>query len=78
MAVDTWLLDQLIAGQQPPTLRFYRWRPAAISLGYHQKRWPATWRALSWQDQPVDLVKRPTGGRAVLHQGDLTYAIALP
>jgi len=78
MAIDAWLLDQLIEGQQRPTLRFYHWSPIALSLGYHQKRWPEHWHELTWQGPPVDLVRRPTGGRAVLHQGDLTYAIAMP
>lgn len=79
MAADAWLLDQLIAGQNAPTLRFYRWQPIAISLGYHQKQWPDDeWRSLTWQGQPVDLVRRPSGGRAVIHQGDLTYAITMP
>ena len=77
MAIDAWMLDQVIAGH-PPILRFYRWQPAAISLGYHQKRWPNSWRTLLWQHQPIELVRRPTGGRAVLHQGDFTYAIACP
>ncbi|NER83033.1 MAG: lipoate--protein ligase family protein, partial [Leptolyngbya sp. SIO1D8] len=78
MAIDTWLLDQLLSGKQRPTLRFYRWSPISISLGYHQKRWPSSWEELSWQGQPIELVKRPTGGRAVLHQGDFTYAIVMP
>lgn len=56
-------------------LRFYTWQPAAISLGYHQKDYPQTWHDLTWQGKPLDLVRRPTGGRAVLHQGDLTYGI---
>lgn len=74
MAIDEWLLEQHRAGKHPPTLRFYTWEPAAISLGYHQKRWPEFWEELQWQGQPLELVRRPTGGRAVLHQGDLTYA----
>ena len=78
MATDYWLLEQLIAGHLPPTLRFYQWSPPALSLGYHQKAWPHHWQTLTWQGRPVDLVRRPTGGRAVLHQGDLTYAIAMP
>lgn len=78
MAIDAWVLDQLIHQQHEPTLRFYRWQPAAISLGYHQKRWPEHWQTLHWQEKPLDLVRRPTGGRAVLHQGDFTYAITLP
>ncbi|MBD0268830.1 MAG: lipoate--protein ligase family protein [Cyanobacteria bacterium Co-bin8] len=75
MAVDRWLLHQHQQGQSPPVLRFYTWSPAAISLGYHQRRWPQSWRNLVWQGQPVDLVRRPSGGRAVLHAGDLTYAL---
>lgn len=75
MAIDFWLLEQHRQGLHPPTLRFYTWNPAAISLGYHQRRWPEFWQNLTWQGEKVELVRRPTGGRAVLHQGDLTYAV---
>ncbi len=75
MSIDLWLLDQHILGHIPPTLRFYTWSEPTISLGYHQRHYPEHWRSLVWQDSPVDLVKRPTGGRGVLHQGDLTYAL---
>jgi lipoate---protein ligase len=75
MQIDSWLLQEYVAGRMPPTLRFYQWSPIAISLGYHQRRYPADWENLTWQGQPIDLVRRPTGGRAVLHQGDLTYSI---
>lgn len=75
MAIDTWLLEQHRLGLHPPTLRFYTWSPVAISLGYHQKQYPQHWSCLSWNGQPVELVRRPSGGRAVLHQGDLTYAV---
>ncbi len=75
MAVDRWLLEQHRAGLHPPALRFYTWLPAAISLGYHQRRYPEFWQQLHWQGVPIDIVRRPTGGRAVLHQGDLTYAV---
>ena len=77
MAIDEWLLEQHILGLQPPTLRFYTWWPVAISLGYNQHKWPEFWQGLSWQNQPIDIVRRPTGGRAVLHQGDLTYAVII-
>lgn len=70
MAIDRWLLQQHRFHDHPPTLRFYTWQPAAISLGYHQKDYPQ-----EWHDLPVDIVRRPTGGQAVLHQGDLTYSI---
>ncbi|MDJ0518655.1 MAG: biotin/lipoate A/B protein ligase family protein [Trichodesmium sp. MO_231.B1] len=75
MAIDEWLLHQHLQGNIPPTLRFYTWQPVAISLGYHQKRYPEYWQNLTWQGTSVDLVRRPTGGRAVLHQGDLTYSL---
>ena len=75
MALDRWLLQQHRLGNHPSTLRFYTWSPAAISLGHHQKRFPEFWRELSWEGNPLDLVRRPTGGRAVLHQGDLTYMV---
>jgi len=75
MQVDRWLLRQHRLGKHPPALRFYTWSPAAISLGYHQKNYPQSWEKLTWQGVPLDLVRRPTGGRAVLHQGDLTYMV---
>jgi lipoate---protein ligase len=75
MALDRWLLEQHELGLHPPTLRFYTWSPWAISLGYHQRHYPAHWQTLTWQGQAIDLVHRPSGGRAVLHQGDLTYAV---
>jgi lipoate---protein ligase len=83
MAIDRWLFEQHILGQIPPTLRFYTWSHPTISLGYHQRNYPEHWQSLVWHDSPkerlhqrsVDIVKRPTGGRGVLHQGDLTYAL---
>lgn len=75
MAVDEWLFHQHRQGLHPPTLRFYIWSPVAISLGYHQKRYPLQWHELTWLSHPIDIVRRPTGGRAVLHQGDLTYMV---
>jgi lipoate-protein ligase A len=75
MAIDRWLLEQHQHHQHPSTLRFYTWNPVAISLGYHQHQWPVHWQHLTWEGQPIDRVRRPTGGRAVLHQGDLTYAV---
>ncbi|OUL30227.1 biotin--protein ligase [Nostoc sp. T09] len=75
MAIDGWLLAQHQSGKHPPTLRFYTWSPPAISLGYHQRQYPEFWEHLIWQGQKLDVVRRPTGGRAVLHQGDLTYTV---
>lgn len=75
MAIDRWLFEQHQAGRQPSVLRFYTWASPTISLGYHQHHWPAFWQQLTWGEKTVDLVRRPTGGRAVLHQGDLTYMV---
>lgn len=65
------------AGKVPPTLRFYGWRPPCVSIGYAQSL-----------EQEVDLdacrrhgytwVRRPTGGRAVLHIDELTYSVIAP
>ena len=70
MALDRWMLQQLLAGGRP-MLRLYRWSVPALSLGRHQQRWPSQWR-----EEAVELVRRPSGGRAVLHAGELTYALA--
>jgi lipoate-protein ligase A len=74
MAIDCWLLEQHLLGH-PSSLRFYNWSPSAISLGYHQRQYPEYWQDIIWQGEKLELVRRPTGGRAVLHQGDLTYAV---
>jgi lipoate---protein ligase len=75
MAIDRWLLEQHQTGNHPPSLRFYTWSPTAISLGYHQNKYPENWQNLTWQGEKISIVRRPTGGRAVLHQGDLTYSV---
>lgn len=75
MKIDEWLLKQHQSGKYPPTLRFYSWSSPTISLGYHQRKYPEDWQNLIWKNQKIDLVRRPTGGRAVLHDNDLTYAV---
>ena len=75
MALDNSLLDLHSQDPQSPSiLRFYRWTPPAISLGLHQKQYPIRWNAIA-QKHNLDIVRRPSGGRAVLHQGELTYAV---
>ncbi|WP_434685141.1 lipoate--protein ligase family protein [Pseudanabaena minima] len=75
MALDNSLLDLHSQDPQSPSiLRFYRWTPPAISLGLHQKQYPVRWNAIA-QKHNLDIVRRPSGGRAVLHQGELTYAV---
>jgi len=76
MAVDEVLLDAVAAGTAPPTLRFYEWTPPCLSLGYFQPFDVIDvdgCRALG-----VDVVRRPTGGRAILHDRELTYSVVLP
>jgi len=79
METDNSLLDchsqNLNQSVDSPTiLRFYRWTPPAISLGFHQKQYPDRWNAIA-QKHHLDIVHRPSGGRAVLHKGDLTYSV---
>ena len=76
MAVDEAIAMRSARSDSPPTLRFYQWRPAAVSLGRHQPVEDidlARAQARGW-----DLVRRPTGGRAILHIDELTYSIAGP
>ncbi len=70
MALDRWMLRQL-SDQQPVLLRFYQWQQPTLSLGHHQSTTPGS------QGLDIPVVRRPTGGAAVLHGGDLCYAIAL-
>jgi len=75
MQLDNALLDRHSQNPDSPSiLRFYRWHPAAISLGFHQKKYPDRWNAIA-EKYDLDIVRRPSGGRAVLHLGDLTYAV---
>jgi len=75
MAIDQAMLDR--AGRGERWLRLYRWAPHCLSLGRHEP-------ALRRYDRPriaelgLDVVRRPTGGRAVWHAEELTYALAVP
>ncbi|MFZ5596472.1 MAG: lipoate--protein ligase family protein [Bacillota bacterium] len=73
MDIDEALLQAHTRGECPPTLRFYRWSPPAVSLGYFQKKDGISPKAL--EEMGIEVVRRSTGGRAVLHWGDLTYSI---
>ncbi|TMF45453.1 MAG: hypothetical protein E6I24_09655 [Chloroflexi bacterium] len=76
MAVDEVLLDGIAAGSAPPTLRFYTWTPACLSLGYFQPF--SVVNVEGCRGLGIDIVRRPTGGRAILHDRELTYSVALP
>ncbi len=73
MAIDRALLSCHQEGKAPPTLRFYQWAPPAVSFGYFQKHHGLD--LAFCREKGIDLVWRPTGGRAVLHQDDLTYSV---
>ncbi len=73
MAVDEALLDAVARGQAPPTLRLYAWSPPCLSLGRHQPVEDADTGRLAARGW--DMVRRPTGGRAILHTDELTYAL---
>ncbi len=75
MTADLALLDAT-AGDGTPRLRLYRWHPPALSLGRFQPEEDVD--ADACMRLGVDVVRRPTGGRALLHGADLTYAVALP
>jgi lipoate-protein ligase A len=77
MAVDEAILRSAIRGETGPTLRFYQWKPACLSLGYFQDvKKEVDLEALP--SQGVDLVRRLTGGKAVLHDDELTYSVVVP
>lgn len=73
MGIDLALLELHACGVSPPTLRFYQWDPPAVSLGYFQRRHSIDLTAC--REMGLDVVKRPTGGHAVLHEHDLTYSV---
>lgn len=74
MAVDEAILEAYRAGEAPPTLRLYDWAVPTLSLGYAQR--PSDVAFDACEREGVQVVRRPTGGRAVLHGvGDLTYSV---
>ena len=76
MAVDESILEAIGRGGSLPTLRLYAWEPACLSLGYAQSLTDVDiprLRAHGWE-----MVRRPTGGRAVLHTDELTYSVIAP
>jgi len=75
MAVDEAIWRAVAAGQSPPTLRLYAWEPPCLSLGRHQAVAEVDGEAL-WA-AGYGLVRRPSGGRAILHTDELTYSVAV-
>jgi lipoyl(octanoyl) transferase len=76
MAVDDAIVEEVGLGHSPPTLRLYSWEPPCLSLGFTQPAEQADRDRLctaGW-----GLVRRPTGGRAILHTDELTYSLSAP
>ncbi len=76
MAVDSAIAEAVGDGDQLPTFRIYGWSPFCLSLGYGQRVREADTEAL--RRRGWDLVRRPTGGKAILHGDELTYSLSLP
>ena len=75
MALDLNSLDQTISNPEIIfTLRFYYWTGDWLSIGYHQKKIPPHWEQLLF-NQEINIIRRPSGGGAVLHSGGITYAL---
>ncbi len=76
MAVDEALLMAVGREESLPTLRLYAWEPACLSLGYAQPYRDVD--ALRLHSHGWDVVRRMTGGRAILHIDELTYSVTAP
>ncbi|HKJ92030.1 MAG TPA: hypothetical protein VJ957_02625, partial [Longimicrobiales bacterium] len=76
MARDQALMEG-VRGGAPPTLRLYQWTPGCLSFGRNQ---PARglYEPAAAAARGIDIVRRPTGGLAVYHDRELTYAVAAP
>jgi lipoate-protein ligase A len=79
MALDEAVSEAVMAGESPPTIRFYTWEPCAVSIGYFQcMREEVDVEACSRLG--VDYLRRRTGGGAVYHdsEGEITYSVIAP
>lgn len=74
MAVDEAILEGVDRGHSPPTLRVYAWEPPTVSTGHSQKA-SIELDLEACGRRGFGVVRRPTGGRAVLHAGELTYSV---
>jgi len=75
MSFDESLALSLVTGGESPAVRVYGWRPPAISFGWNQR--PEEIDTLKAERDGMDVVRRPTGGRAILHSEELTYSVAM-
>ncbi len=77
MALDEALLNSVVKGDSAPILRLYRWQPATVTLGYFQQG-SAVVNLDACREFGYSVVRRITGGRAVLHDHEVTYAVISP
>lgn len=77
MAVDEAIFEACIRGEAPPTLRFYSWQPPAITLGHFQSAESAL-KLEACRARGLEVARRPTGGRAILHDKEITFSIIAP
>ncbi|MDW7756807.1 MAG: lipoate--protein ligase family protein [Desulfuromonadales bacterium] len=77
MALDESLWEAVRCGQSPPVLRLYRWQPPTVSLGYAQRTHQAV-NLGACAELGIQVVRRMTGGRAVLHDREVTYSVVSP
>jgi lipoate-protein ligase A len=75
MALDESLARGLAEGAGSPTLRVFRWKPWAVSVGYNQGTGELDHSRCAADG--MDIVRRPTGGRAILHAEELTYSVVM-
>jgi lipoate-protein ligase A len=76
MQADHILASEMSNILRRPLLRFFTWKPYCISLGFHQKSEEIDLDLC--RRKKIDLVRRPTGGRAILHAEELTYSVIYP
>ncbi|MBI3584918.1 MAG: lipoate--protein ligase family protein [Nitrospinae bacterium] len=77
MAVDEAVADAVEKGASPSTLRLYGWKSPTLSIGYSQRTDKKIDTGYCRKNK-IDIVLRPTGGRAVLHDKEVTYSLASP
>jgi lipoyl(octanoyl) transferase len=77
MALDEAIARAVGAGQVPATVRFYGWGAPTVSLGCLQAT-PGVIAPAVCHERGIRVVRRPTGGRAVLHDDELTYSVCVP
>lgn len=76
MALDESILEHIGRNEAMPTLRLYAWEPACLSLGHAQPFADIDMRRL--KQRGWEVVRRATGGRAILHTDELTYSVIAP